>query len=71
MMMPTAPKKLSLEWVMLPDGRPALAFEPDTWTVFEETAQARGQSAQQMISTSVAAGLAPILVDNYAANRGR
>jgi hypothetical protein len=36
--MPTqpAPKKLSIEWVMLPDGRPALAFESETWAVFED-----------------------------------
>ena len=57
--------KLVLEWTVQPDGRPALAFDKETWLVYEETAAPRGQTAQQMITASVAAALGPILVDNY------
>ena len=57
--------KLVLEWTILPGGRPALAFDKETWIVYEETAAPRGQTAQQIITASVAAALGPILVDNY------
>jgi hypothetical protein len=57
--------KLSLEWVILPDGRPALAFDKPTWIIYEETAAPRRQTAQQMITASVVAALGPILVDHY------
>jgi hypothetical protein len=63
--------KLSLEWVILPDGRPALAFSTKTWAVYEQMAQERGKTAQEMIAVSVAGSLGPILVDNYAENRRR
>lgn len=60
----TAPH-LVLEWVILPDGRPALAFDKPTWLVYEETAATRRQTAQQMITASVVAAIGPILVDHY------
>jgi hypothetical protein len=56
--------KLVLEWATLSDGRPALAFDKATWLVYEETAATRGQTAQQMITASVAAALGPILANN-------
>lgn len=49
MPIPPITEKLALEWIMLPDGRPALAFAKPTWRVYEETAATRGQTAQQMI----------------------
>lgn len=57
--------KLTLEWVMLTDGRPALAFDKPTWLVYEEAAATRQQTAQQMITASVVAAIGPILADNY------
>jgi hypothetical protein len=65
--MPPSPlsTKLAVEWAILPDGRAALAFNKQTWLVYEETAATRGQTAQQMITASVVAALGPILVDNY------
>ena len=57
--------KLSVEWVILPDGRPALAFDKPTWLIYEKAAAARRQTAQQMITASVAAAIGPILVDHY------
>jgi hypothetical protein len=56
---------LSLEWIMLPNGRPALAFDKPTWKVYEDAAATRRQTAQQMITASVAAAIGPILADHY------
>ena len=64
--MPTPPisEKLALEWIMLIDGRPALAFAKPTWQAYEATAATRSQTAQQLITVSVAAAIGPNLVDN-------
>jgi hypothetical protein len=61
--------KLSLEWVILADGCPSLAFDKPTWAIYEQAATERGQTAQQMIAASVAAALGQVIADNYAANR--
>jgi hypothetical protein len=71
MQIPPIKGKLSLEWVILADGRPALAFDKPTWAIYEEVAAARDQTAQQLIVTAVAAAFGPIILDNYAANRRR
>jgi hypothetical protein len=47
----------------------ALVFEAVTWAAFEKSAQAQGKSAQQLISTAVAASLGTLMMDNYALNR--
>ena len=54
---------------MLEDGARALVFDADTWPAFEKTAQAQGKTADQIITTAVAASLGPILADNFALNR--
>ena len=61
--------KPTFEWLRLPDGLRALAFDEPTWTIFKTIATARGQSAEQIFITAVAASLGSILVDNYALNR--
>jgi hypothetical protein len=61
--------KLSVEWTILPDGRPALAFDPPTWLAYQQMAAERNQTAQQMITASVVGCLGPILVDNYSRRR--
>jgi hypothetical protein len=69
MQIPPIKGKLSLEWVILADGCPALAFDKPTWAIYEQAATARGQTAQHMIAASVAAAFGHIIADNYAANR--
>lgn len=67
--MPNDDRKLTLEWVQQLDGSRALVFDAATWAVFEKAAQSQGKTAQQMISTAVAASFGTILTDNYALNR--
>jgi hypothetical protein len=62
-------RKLTLEWTELENGARALIFEAATWAAFEKSAQAQGKSAQQLISTAVAASLGTMMMDNYALNR--
>jgi hypothetical protein len=62
-------RKLTLEWTQLEDGARALVFDPPTWAAFEKVAQAQGKTAQQLISTAVAASFGTVLMDNYALNR--
>jgi hypothetical protein len=69
MLIPPIKGKLSLEWVILTDGCPALAFDKPTWAIYEQAAGARGQTAQHMIAASVAAAFGHVIADNYAANR--
>jgi|SRR5271166_6557584 len=69
MQIPPITGKLSLEWVILANGCPALAFDKATWAIYEQAAAERGQTAQHMIAASVAAAFGPIIADNYAANR--
>jgi hypothetical protein len=69
MQRPPIKGKLSLEWVILANGCPALAFDKPTWAIYEQVATERGQSAQHMIAASVAAAFGQIIADNYAANR--
>jgi hypothetical protein len=69
MQIPPSKGKLSLEWVILADGCPALAFDKPTWATYEQAAGARGQTAQHMIAASVAAAFGQVIADNYAANR--
>jgi hypothetical protein len=69
MQIPPITGKLSLEWVILADGCPALAFDKPTWAIYEQAATERGQTAQHMIAASVAAAFGHIIADNYAANR--
>ena len=63
--MNTPTNKLSVEWVIFPDGRPALAFEKPTWQIYEDMAARLGKTAQQMITASVVGCLGPIVIDNY------
>ena len=63
-------KQLSLEWIILPEGRAALAFDKPTWLAYEEIAATRSQTAQQMITASVVAAIGPILVDHYSRPEG-
>jgi hypothetical protein len=60
-----------VEWTILPDGRPALAFDMLTWLAYERLAAERNQTPQQMITASVDFCLGPILVDNYSRRRYR
>jgi hypothetical protein len=60
--------KLSLEWVNGANGV-ALVFDAKTWKVFEDTAGAREQSAEHMITAAVVRCLGPILEDNMVLNR--
>ena len=53
--------KLTLEWVLLSNGCPALAFDKPTWAIYEQAAGERGQTAQYMIAASVAAAFGPII----------
>jgi hypothetical protein len=69
MQIPPIAGKLSLEWVILSNGCPALAFDKPTWAIYEQAATERGQTAQHMIAASVAAAFGHIIADNYAANR--
>jgi hypothetical protein len=69
MQIPPITGKLSLEWVLLANGCPALAFDKPTWAIYEQAATERGQTAQHMIAASVAAAFGHIIADNYAANR--
>lgn len=69
MQIPPITGKLSLEWVILANGCPALAFDKLTWAIYEQVATERGQTAQHMIAASVAAAFGHIIADNYAANR--
>jgi hypothetical protein len=69
MQIPPITGRLSLEWVILANGCPALAFDKPTWAIYEQTATERGQTAQHMIAASVAAAFGHIIADNYAANR--
>jgi hypothetical protein len=62
-------RKLTLEWAQLEDGARALVFDADTWAAFEKSAQTQGKTAQQMISTAVAASFGTVLADNYVLNR--
>jgi hypothetical protein len=63
------PRKLTLEWVVQPDGSRALVFDAATWASYEAEAAARGQTADQMIVTAIVSCIGPIVVDNYALNR--
>jgi hypothetical protein len=47
-------RKLTLEWVQQPDGSRALVFDAKTWTVFDSANTAKGETAQHVISASVA-----------------
>jgi hypothetical protein len=67
--MPNDARKLTLEWVAQADGSRALVFDAATWAVFEKAAQSQGKTAQQMISTAVAASFGTIMMDNYTLNR--
>ena len=69
MQIPPIKGKLSLEWVILSDGYPALAFDKPTWVIYEQAAAERGQTAQHMIAASVAAAFGHVIADSYAANR--
>jgi hypothetical protein len=69
MQIPPIKGKLSLEWVILSDGHPALAFDKPTWAIYEQAAAERGQTAQHMIAASVAAAFGHVIADSYAANR--
>src|SRR5271166_4689519 len=69
MQIPPITGKLSLEWVILANGCPALAFDKATWAIYEQAASERGQTAQHMIAASVAAAFGQVIADNYAANR--
>jgi hypothetical protein len=51
--------KLTLEWIKLPDGAVALRFDARTWKVFEQAAEAREISAENMILTAVVETLSP------------
>jgi hypothetical protein len=62
-------QKLILEWTQLENGARALLFDADTWAAFEKSAQTQGKTAQQMISTAVAASFGTIMTDNYSLNR--
>jgi hypothetical protein len=62
-------RKLTLEWTQLDHGARALIFDADTWAAFEKSAQTQGKTAQQMISTAVAASFGTIMTDNYSLNR--
>ena len=62
-------QKLTLEWTALENGARALVFDAATWAAFEKCAQLQGKTAQQLISTAVAASLGTLMMDNYAINR--
>jgi hypothetical protein len=62
-------RKLTLEWVQQPDGSRALVFDAKTWAVFERAADAKGKTAQHVISAAVAECVGTILMDNYTLNR--
>jgi hypothetical protein len=51
------------------DGSAALLFDARTWMVFQETAEAREQSAEHMILTAVVGSFGDIQQDNYVLNR--
>jgi hypothetical protein len=67
--MPNGNRKLTFECTELENGARALVFDADTWAAFEKSAQARGKSAHQLITTAVAASFGTVLMDNYALNR--
>jgi hypothetical protein len=67
--MPKPPdNKLSLEWVVAPDGM-ALFFDKATWKVFKDAANRCEQSAEHMILRAVVACLGTIMEDNMMLNR--
>jgi hypothetical protein len=54
-------KKLTLEWIKLPDGATALRFDARTWAAFEFVAKARDNSAENMIVTAIVEALSEAL----------
>jgi hypothetical protein len=61
--------KLTLEWVLQPDGSRALVFDAKTWAAFEAVAKDKGKDARHMISAAVSQCLGPVVMDNYILNR--
>jgi hypothetical protein len=62
-------RKLTLEWVLHPDGSRALVFDAKTWAAFEAVAKDKGKDARHMISAAVTECLGAVVMDNYVLNR--
>jgi hypothetical protein len=52
--------KLALGWAEREDGSRAVVFDEKAWATFEEAADAKGETAKQLISTAVAEVLGAI-----------
>jgi hypothetical protein len=62
-------RKITIEWVLQPDGSRALVFDAKTWAVFEAVANDKGKDARHMISAAVSECLGAVVMDNYVLNR--
>ena len=60
-------KKLSLEWVKEPNGV-SLFFDQRTWALFKETAKAREQTAEHMVTRAIVEAFGTVLEDNMVLN---
>jgi hypothetical protein len=62
-------RKLTLEWVLQPDGSRALVFDAKTWAAFEAVAKDKGKDTRHMISAAITECLGAVVMDNYVLNR--